>query len=287
MTIAWTMQSALVFIAIALWIGDVVASLTKARVPSILIIAIIFVVGYWTILPQDFLDIALITYFYQFVNFVIMVHIGTLFNLRELKSEWKVVVITLAAVVGIVITVYLLGQYIPWVGKAQALAMAPPFTGGLMAALIMGEAGNAAGMPALGTLSSICFIMQGFVGFPLTALFLKKEATRVLGEIDKGSWVVEEKKEESEQKKALVDRVPEKLKGNYWYILELCFYGWIAKLLSDFLNTTFNSTLWSTSITGIVVGILAAALGIIDTSPMNKAQSYGFLNWALTAYFMP
>ena len=74
----------------------------------------------------------------------------------------------------------------------------PPFTGGLMAALIMGEAGNAAGMPALGTLSSICFIMQGFVGFPLTALFLKKEATRVLGEIDKGSWVVEEKKEESE-----------------------------------------------------------------------------------------
>ena len=152
MTIAWTMQSALVFIAIALWIGDVVASLTKARVPSILIIAIIFVVGYWTILPQDFLDIALITYFYQFVNFVIMVHIGTLFNLRELKSEWKVVVITLAAVAGIVITVYLLGQYIPWVGKAQALAMAPPFTGGLMAALIMGEAGNAAGMPALGTL---------------------------------------------------------------------------------------------------------------------------------------
>ena len=84
----------------------------------------------------------------------------------------------------------------------------------------------------------------------------------------------------------MVDRVPEKLKGNYWYILELCFYGWIAKLLSDFLNTTFNSTLWSTSITGIVVGILAAALGIIDTSPMNKAQSYGFLNWALTAYFM-
>lgn len=164
--------------------------------------------------------------------------------------------------------------------------MAPPFTGGLMAALIMGEAGNAAGMPGAGNLSSICFIMQGFVGFPLTALFLKKEATRVLGEIDKGSWVVEEKKEESEQKKALVDRVPEKLKGNYWYILELCFYGWIAKLLSDFLNTTFNSTLWSTSITGIVVGILAAALGIIDTSPMNKAQSYGFLNWALTAYFM-
>ena len=123
MTIAWTMQSALVFIAIALWIGDVVASLTKARVPSILIIAIIFVVGYWTILPQDFLDIALIPYFYQFVNFIIMVHIGTLFNLRELKSEWKVVVITLAAVVGIVITVYFLGQYVPWVGKAQALAL--------------------------------------------------------------------------------------------------------------------------------------------------------------------
>ena len=228
MTIAWTMQSALVFIAIALWIGDVVASLTKARVPSILIIAIIFVVGYWTILPQDFLDIALIPYFYQFVNFIIMVHIGTLFNLRELKSEWKVVVITLAAVVGIVITVYFLGQYVPWVGKAQALAMAPPFTGGLMAALIMGEAGNAAGMPALGTLSSICFIMQGFVGFPLTALFLKKEATRVLGEIENGSWVMEEKKDESAQSKALVDKVPEKLKGNYWYILELCFYGWIA-----------------------------------------------------------
>lgn len=121
--------------------------------------------GYWTILPQDFLDIALITYFYQFVNFVIMVHIGTLFNLRELKSEWKVVVITLAAVVGIVITVYLLGQYIPWVGKAQALAWRRPLPGGLMAALIMGEAGNAAGMPGAGNLSSICFIMQGFVGF--------------------------------------------------------------------------------------------------------------------------
>lgn len=71
--------------------------------------------------------------------------------------------------------------------------------------------------------------------------------------------------------------------GTSW---SCAFYGWIAKLLSDFLNTTFNSTLWSTSITGIVVGILAAALGIIDTSPMNKAQSYGFLNWALTAYFM-
>ena len=40
--------------------------------------------------------------------------------------------------------------------------------------------------------------MLGYVGCPLTALFLKKEATCVLGEIDKGSWVVEEKNEESE-----------------------------------------------------------------------------------------
>lgn len=88
------MLLAIVMILVAMAIGDFVSTKTKALVPSVFVTALIFIIGYWTFLPQDVVGLS--TWGQPVAGlfmFLLITHMGTLMNLKELASQWKTVVI--------------------------------------------------------------------------------------------------------------------------------------------------------------------------------------------------
>lgn len=71
-----------------LLIGQWVASLTKAWVPSVFVSAIVFLIGFWTILPKDIaVKASYDTAFVQICVSMLLVHLGTLMSLKKLIAQ--------------------------------------------------------------------------------------------------------------------------------------------------------------------------------------------------------
>ena len=270
--------SALLIVAIIMWLSDIVGTATKAKVPGTFVLSLILLVGWWTVLPQDLLDISGVTALASFVRYYIMVQIGTLFDPKELLREWKTVVTTLSAVAGIIIMVYGIGHFI--IEPNIALAMTPPLTGGVMAMMLMSDAANALGRTDVATVAVLACVLQGFMGMPGASFCLSKAGKPMLEQYRAGTFVAEGAKDAVESKPKLIEKIPKKYRSGNYYITTLIFFAMLSMMLASFC-ATHGLSLINSSITGIIVGILASALGLIEKDPQGKAQMAGYSNFVL------
>lgn len=87
------------FILCALYaIGEFIGTYTKAWIPSVFIIAILFLVGYWTFLPKDIVKMGGLGAPLGGIIAIMLAitHMGTAISLKELSKQWKVIVVCLA-----------------------------------------------------------------------------------------------------------------------------------------------------------------------------------------------
>ncbi|CEM61646.1 hypothetical protein [Treponema phagedenis] len=152
---------ALVLVLVTMTIGDIVSTKTKAFVPSV------FVAG-----------VAI---------YILITHMGTMMNVKELMSQWKTVVISIAGIAGIILFLMTIGVLI--LGRETAIVGTPPLTGGIVAALLMQQAAKATGNENLAIVAILIYVVQGFVGYPITSVLLKKEGKRLLEGFRKGEKV--------------------------------------------------------------------------------------------------
>ena len=165
-------------VLLILYIGDVVSVKTKAFVPSVFVSAVIFLLGFWTILPKNLIDLACLGQPLATLSmYLLLVHMGTMLNIKELAAQWKTVAVSLAGIVGIALGTMTLGKYL--FGWDAVVIATPPLTGGIVAALMMQEAAMSKGL--LTFRFSHCNVrLAGLFGYPLTALALKREGKRLL-----------------------------------------------------------------------------------------------------------
>lgn len=281
----WTLVTALAVVFVVMYIAEIITKKTKARIPSLLIVSIIFLAGYWShLFPKDILDISYVNQIRQVTLLFILLHVGTMFDINQIKQDWKTVVITLSAVAGIVVIVGGLGMAI--FGKEMTVAAIPPLTGGGMASLLMSDAALARGLDHIAMLATLVFVFQGFFGFPLTSFFLRKECGSMLEGFRAGTsgWKPDAAvsvKDSDEKKKTLNDLVPQKYKTYTYYLAKLSVLALIVYILNLFTGKYFSDTIWY-----IVFGILGVVFGFLEKEPLKKAESYGILQVCLTASFM-
>lgn len=117
-------------------LGEWVSTRSRAYVPSVFITALLFLVGFWTIVPKNIVPAASFgTAFIQITQAVLLVHMGTLMDLKLLLKQWRAVVIALSGVVGTVVLTMGIGRLLfDW---HTIVASVPPLTGGLVAAFLM------------------------------------------------------------------------------------------------------------------------------------------------------
>lgn len=91
--------AAFALLTLILFVGDVAATRTRSRLPSIFVCAVLFLVGYWTFFPQDIVQVAGFgTPIVYLSMYLLITNMGTLLSVGELKRQWRTVVIALLGI---------------------------------------------------------------------------------------------------------------------------------------------------------------------------------------------
>ena len=165
--------------AAAYIIGEVVSTLTKAWVPSVFVTAIIMLVGYWTFVPTNVVtDATLLPFGSTLGLYLIITHMGTVISIKQLLEQWKTIVACLVGLAGMTVFALLLCPLL--MDRTYVIAGLPPLTGGIVAATTMMDAAQAQGLKEAAIFAITMYCVQGFAGYPLTAVCLQLEGKKLL-----------------------------------------------------------------------------------------------------------
>ncbi len=277
---------AFVVVAGIMAIGDVVSARTKAFIPSVFVAATLFMIGFWTFIPVNVIDIPGLGMPLALMSmYLLLVHMGTMMSVRELASQWKTIAIALSGIAGMCALLLTIGRLI--VGKEAIIAATPPLTGGIVAAIMMSDAATAKGLTSMAVLAIVMYVMQGFAGYPLTALALKKEGSRLLdiyrnnkeGLAELSSQQTAAAFEKEKSKLQFIPPLPEKYQTVFVLITKLALVAWASVAFANLINQFI-----SPYVLCLIFGVIAAEIGFLERKPLVKSGSFGWLMISLMAY---
>ncbi len=270
-------------VLVILMIGEIVSTKTKAFIPSVFVSAVLFLIGFWTILPADLVTQSSFATPVVYVSmYLLLTHMGTLMSVKELLAQWRTIVIAMMGIVGICAMTLTIGNAL--FGWQTVVAATPPLTGGVVASILMSTAATELGLPTIAVLATAMYIMQGFFGYPLTAVLLKKEATRLADQVRSGevSFKAENK---SVGAMAVEEKaghwkfppVPEKYQSTYVILFKLGLVAWLATLASPIIHL-------NQFVVCLLFGVIGREFGFLEEKALVKANAFGFLMTVLMAF---
>jgi hypothetical protein len=280
---------ALVILMAILFIGDLVAVRTKAWVPSIFVCAVLFLLGYWTFFPQDIVALAGVPPVVAvMMMYLLITNMGTLLSLQELKNQWKTIVIALSGILGIIAILFGIGTFL--FGYQTVVVAIPPLVGGVVSALIMSEGAKEAGLASLSVFAIVIYVMQGFAGYPLTSIVLKKEGKRLLQQYRSGKLSTEAQGKAAAEVAAtavakpelkLFKNMPEKYNTDFFKFLRLALVAYLAYLTSTLVAPIVTI---SPFVLCLLFGVIATSAGFLEKQVLQKANGFGFAIMALMLF---
>jgi len=270
--------AAFAIVLAVLTIGELVSKWTKAFIPSVFVSALLFLIGFWTILPADLMTQSSFSKPVVYLSmYLLLTHMGTLMSVKELFGQWKTVVIALSGVAGIILMTMTVGRML--FGFETVVAATPPLTGGVVASILMSGVANERGLTTIAVLATSMYIMQGFFGYPLTALMLKKEARRVIRDFKNGANEkdLNEKTVKTKSSWKIIPPLPEAYQTPYMILLKLGFVAWLATLAAPYLHL-------NQFIVCLLFGVVGREIGFLEERALNKANAFGWLMTVLMAF---
>lgn len=265
---------ALVIVVFILLVGDFVAVRTKAWIPSMFVSAVLFLIGYWTFFPKEIVALAGVpSAVAVMMMYLLITNMGTLLSIRELKNQWKTIVIALSGILGIVAVLLSIGTLV--FGFQTMVVAVPPLVGGVVSALIMSEGAKEAGLATLSVFAIVIYVMQGFAGYPLTSLVLKKEGKRLLKEYREGSLAAAEiaaTTETAPVELKLFKNLPEKYNTDFFKFFRLSLVAYLAYLTSTLLAPVVSI---SPFVLALLFGVIATSAGFLEKQSLQKANGFG------------
>lgn len=279
---------AVVIVCVCYVIGEWVADLSKAWIPSVLVTAILFLIGYWTVFPATLNDDTGLASFASTIGVLMFItHIGTVISLKQLIEQWKTVVVCLVGLVGLVGMVALCWFICPLImEKTLVIAGLPPLTGGIVAALTMQKAATAAGLKEAAVFAIAMYSVQGLAGYPITALCLHAEGKRLIKEWRSGELNLSEAEiakmktiglstigDDSDIKKP-IPPIPDKFNTPVLIIGKVALSVWISSLVGQ-LIPQIPTIVWC-----LIISVILTRLGFLDTSSLSRANTYTIFMFA-------
>ena len=157
-----TQYQAVFMILLIFFVGDLVGALTKAKISSMFVIMMGFLVLFLTgIYPADIMTTAGFAGVASLGQYFLLFNMGTSVDLPTLRREWRTVV---GAIIGMAAAIVGCCVAIPVIGKDFALAAAPVVNGGIVATTTMVQACDEKGLAAAAALATFIYAVQKFVG---------------------------------------------------------------------------------------------------------------------------
>ena len=274
-------------VVMAVWtVSDFVAKKTKSLLSSLFVASIIFLIGFLSgIFPDDLLRASSLLALAGVVVGFIIVHLGTMISLDDFIKQWKTFLIGFATVIGIgimlLVASLIFGSRISGAaadGYAQALdfviAGTGALSGGTISVLIIQEAALGVGLTSIAIFPVLIAALQGLIGFPLTSIILKREASRLKGEYRAGNLPapVEDDAEGAEPKTIL----PPAFRTTAGTL----FIVGVAVLVAIGVNNLTGGTL-NTFVVALILGVALRTLGVFKPSVLGGIDSLGLMMIAI------
>ncbi len=270
-------------------IGDFLGTLTKAKVSSVFVSLLLFLVCFMTgIIPADIIHRAGLTDLGRIAIVAVVFSMGTSINLREMISEWRTV---LTAVLSMIVVMISAVVMIPLVGYNETIVSIPIINGGIVATQIMTNAAMDQGLTLAAALGTIVYAVQKFFGTPFASHFGIKEAQAVVAEFRRtGRRPGAENAGNSAAsasagaaQAAAPQNFFERHKKYYGVFTSLAitaFFSWVAFMLQKL--TGLSASIWA-----LVLGTVVCATGMVPKNILKHANSAGIFNVAVFATIIP
>ncbi|MCD8383829.1 MAG: hypothetical protein LUC39_02560 [Clostridiales bacterium] len=272
----------LMVVVVVFALGDLVAHFTKGRLSGMMIVMLIFLVGFLAgIFPADIIDQAGLTELSSLAIAMVLFNMGTTINVRQLIREWKTV---LMAALCMVASCLLLLLAAPMIGLDTVLIGMPVINGGAMATSLMTAAATEKGLTTAAALCAVIYSVQKLVGAPIASAMGLKYAKKLAAEFrtdPEGKMAALKAKQSSVSS----EKVPfyEKHQALYTANLDIaivCIGGWLARSLGGV--TPINYAVWA-----LILGSLSGIGGFIPPKPLQRGSSYGILMIAIYGSIIP
>ena len=257
-------SAAVIFVVFA--VGDMISAKTKAIVSMLLVASVVFLAGFWTgVFPTTlFADSTLLSMAGLLVT-MLLVHLGTTIRLRDFGAQWRTVIISAVACIGMLI-----------IDRGFALVGAPILSGGVVATLTMQDMANKANLPDLAVFATLVMCAQGFVGYPVASLCLKSEAKRIKAQIDAGTLQVDAGAAAAQNaaaaRKKLIPALPDKYNTPNAIIAKVILVALLSVWVSSLFHDAVNKLVWC-----LIFGVLCKELGFLDEDALGKAHATGIV----------
>ncbi|MBD8013569.1 hypothetical protein [Planococcus wigleyi] len=278
---------ALPILIFVLFIGEVISTRTKAWIPSIFVSGVLFLLGYWTFFPPEIVAIAGIPPAVAvMLIYLLITNMGTLLSLEELKNQWKTILIAIAGILGIIAALFSIGILL--FDFETVVVAIPPLVGGLVSALIMSEGAAAAGLPTLAVFAIVIYVVQGFAGYPLTSIMLKKEGQNLLNRYRNNELTAKQLPGEQTgasgkavKEPRMFANMPDKYNTDFFKFFRLALVGYLAYLTSTLAAPIVEI---SPFVLCLLFGVIGRSIGFLERHPLQKANGFGFAIMGLLLY---
>ncbi|MDY4006332.1 hypothetical protein [Fusobacterium varium] len=261
-------------------IGDFLGVFTKAKLSSVFVAMFLFLVGFMTkMIPADMIQKAGLSQSAAWSAPLLIFHMGTMINIKELIDEWRTVVMAIISMIVGIIAVF---AVIPLVGKEAAVVSIPIINGGIIATQIMTGAAMEKGFQTVAALGTLVYAIQKFVGTPPASYFGMREGRKVLEQFRAGKIQAstDEKKATVKETKVTFAKKNEKYFTSFICMAIAAAAAFISRLIQE--KTGLNA-----SITALLLGTILSYSGAVPNAILDKAKVSGFLSFAVFASLIP
>jgi len=267
-------RSFLVFLLIA-FVSMTTASRIRSLIPMPLIYGVLFILGFaFHILPTDMLLSANMIAVGTIAYNVLVVHSGTMINLkllREKKQETFICILSMIVLISADVLILT-----PVLGRGIALLAPGSVVGGgascaIASRLVLAE------HPELSVFPWLIFMLQGLFSVPVVTWALKKESLALVKEFrarGAGSESGQGGVPPCSSRQPLCARIPTKYKTTPYYLGMIMIVTVVNNLLHQTVLSGMNI---NPNITALCFGFLLGGLGLMDRAPLFKSDSYGLL----------
>lgn len=265
--------SAMLVIGLIYAVGDIVSSKTKAFLSMMFVAAVIFLVGFWVGLPPTLFDDSKLVPVAMTLIAVLMVHMGSMLKLKDLKDEWKTVIVALLALVAVAVSLYFLGPLV--MKREQAVVAIGPISGGVVSTMIVSEGVKAKGLDAsLGVFATLLLVLQSFIGIPVASFCLKREASKALKAFRDGgakdSGAAKKGADPEVPSLRLIPALPKALQTPFVLLAKTILVAWLAVTVAGLFKNVVHPYIFA-----LVFGIIFYEIGFIEHKVLDKGNSGG------------
>ena len=273
------MFSSFMIVLIVFALGDIVGKLTKGKLSGMMVVMLLFLVGFLTkLFPADIIDQGGLTALSKLAIAMVLFNMGTTLNVKQLVEEWRTVLMAALCMLASCIVMLLV---IPIIGFDTVLVGMPVINGAAMATSLMASAAAEKGLATAAALCAVIYSVQKFVGAPIASAMGIRYGKKLLKAYreNPAQFKKQETGNGASTKASFADKHKEWYSANVMMAI-VAAGSWIAHILGDL--TPINYSIWA-----LLLGVACAASGLVPTKPLQKSNSYGLMMVAVFGSIIP